>query len=75
MSFRPNVWFSLFLIRIHTTYKQATTTSSQTPLQLIVVYVSNMGLVVLMAVNIKFAIICDVMPWLPQFRRNICLNL
>ena len=63
MSFRPSVWFSLFLIRICTTYKQATTTSSQTSFQLIVICVSNMGRVVLMAVNIKTAILCDVVPF------------
>jgi len=63
MSFCPSVCFSLFLIRNCTTYKQVTTTSSQTPLQLIVIYISNMGLVVLMAVNIKTAILCDVMPF------------
>ena len=63
MSFCPSVWFSLFLIRICTTYKQATTTSPQTPLHLIVICVSNKGLVVLMALNtrIKTAILCDVM--------------
>jgi hypothetical protein len=63
MSFCCSVWFSLFLIRICTTYKQATITFSQNPLQLIVISVSNMGLVVLMAVNIKTAILYDVMPF------------
>jgi hypothetical protein len=63
MSFCPTDLFSLFLIRICTTYKQATTTSSQTPLQLIVICLSNMGLVVLAAVNIKTAFLCDMMPF------------
>jgi hypothetical protein len=62
MSFCPNVWFSLFLIRICTTYKQAAITCSQIPLKLILIYISNMGFVVLMAANIKAAVLHDVKP-------------